>query len=107
MNTQDQERARESTIEALKVYLQQAFPQTIVEISPDKDSLGTIFYVKDSEGTPLHRAVFTRKILDDTRQPSLLIVQLQRWELISKMKKAGTSFLRVGDRGIYSITEGI
>ena len=105
MITQDQERARESTIEALKFYLQQAFPQTIVEISPDKDSRGTIFCVNDSEGTPLHRAVFTHKVLDDTREPSLLIAQLQRWELISKMKKAGTSFVRVDYRGIYSITE--
>ena len=107
MNTQAQERARESTIEAVKVYLQQAFPNTKVETRSENDALGTIFYVNDSEGRPLHRAVFTRKVLDDTREPSLLIVQLQRWELISKMKKAGTSFVRVDLRGIYSITESI
>ena len=107
MNAQEQERVRKSNIEAVMVYLQQAFPNTIVETRSENDAFGTIFYVNDSEGRLLHRAVFTRKILDDTREPSLLLAQLQRWELISKMKKAGTSFVRVSDRGIYSITESI
>jgi len=107
MNTQDQARARESTIEAVKVYLEQAFPQTIVETRHDRDRLGTIFYVNARNGSPLHRVTLTRQLLDDTHDPSQLIAQLQRWGLITKMTNAGTSFVRVSERGIYSITESI
>ncbi|MGQ0694618.1 MAG: hypothetical protein ACT4OL_03465 [Nitrospiraceae bacterium] len=107
MNAQEQERVRKSNIEAVMVYLQQAFPNTIVETRSENDAFGTIFYVNDSEGRLLHRTTFTRTLLDDTHDPSQLIAQLLRWELISQMKKAGTSFVRVGDRGIYRITESI
>lgn len=88
-------------IDAVRLYLQRAFPPTSVETRPGKDSLGTDFLVNDGQGNRLYQTHLTRKLLDDTRNPEQLVSKLERWNLIPAMKQAGMSIVRVDEEGIH------